>query len=90
MRNAPTISRRSTAIGCRRAMVVTAFSSISRCSASTSIVRRYDTSGERGVALHQGFGRGGDLLVVEAPHVRNLTRKLLQVGIKSPSGMYRP
>ena len=35
MRNAPTISRRSTAIGWRRAMVVTAFSSISRCNAST-------------------------------------------------------
>ena len=33
-RSALTISRRSTAIGWRRAMVSTAFSSISRCSAS--------------------------------------------------------
>ena len=33
-RSAATISRRSTAIGCRRAMVRIAFSSISRCSAS--------------------------------------------------------
>src|SRR5664280_2516826 len=34
MRRAPTISRKSTAIGCRRAIVSTAFSSISRCNAS--------------------------------------------------------
>src|SRR5262245_21678442 len=33
-RSAPTISRRSTAMGCRRAIVSTAFSSISRCSVS--------------------------------------------------------
>src|SRR5262249_53594883 len=35
-RSAPTISRKSTAIGWRRAIVSTAFSSISACSASTS------------------------------------------------------
>jgi hypothetical protein len=52
------------------------------------IVRRYDTSGERGVALHQGFGGAGDLLVVEATHVRNLSCKLLQVCVKRPGGMF--
>jgi hypothetical protein len=35
VRNVPTISRKSIAIGCRRTMVATAFSSISRCRWST-------------------------------------------------------
>src|SRR5262245_30195192 len=50
MRSALTTSRRSTAIGCRRAMVSTAFSSTSRCSASidgSSAIARWARSASR-------------------------------------------
>src|SRR5215470_206599 len=50
IRSALTTSRRSTAIGCRRAMVSTAFSSTSRCSASidgSSAIARWARSASR-------------------------------------------
>src|SRR5258705_7645583 len=50
MRSALTTSRRSTAIGCRRAIVSTAFSSTSRCSASidgSSAIARWARSASR-------------------------------------------
>lgn len=48
------------------------------------IICRYDPFGERSVALKQGIDRVSDLLAVEAAHLRNVARKLLQVCVKSP------
>ena len=57
MRSAPTISRRSIAIGWRRAIVRIAFSSISRCSASICASAAIDSLGELDVALGQRIDR---------------------------------
>ena len=79
---APTISRRSTAIGWRRAMVRIAFSSISRCIASIVASVAITCCGELGVAVGQRVHGVGDLLLGEAAHLGDLAGELLQIGVE--------
>ena len=68
MRIAPMISRRSTAIGWRRAMVRIACSSISRCSASRRGSLAIDLLGERDVDLAQRVHRVDHHFFGDAAH----------------------
>ena len=88
MRSAPTISRRSTAIGCRRAMVSTAFSSISRCSASMLRIAGHGALRAVGVAPRQRVDRIGDLPLGEAAHLRDHPGELLEVDVEGLGGVF--
>ena len=88
MRSAPTISRRSTAIGWRRAMVSTAFSSISRCKRVDRGVGRHHALGEIGVALGQRIDRIGDLLLGQAAHLGDHAGEVLQVDVEGLGGVF--
>ena len=86
-RNAPTISRKSTAIGWRRAIVSTAFSSISRCKASilaSAAVTRCASAVSR---LASASTEIGDLLFGEAAHFGDHAGEILQVGVESLGGV---
>ena len=87
-RNAPTISRRSTAIGWRRAMVRIARSSISRCSASIVGSSRHDALRQRGVALGERIDRLGDLLFGEPAHLGDHAGEILQVAVEGLRGVF--
>ncbi len=86
-RIAATISRRSTAIGWRRAMVRIAFSSISRCRLSMARSERDHALRQRGVALGERVDRVGDLLLGEAAHLGDHAGELLQIGVESLGGV---
>ena len=87
-RSAPTISRRSTAIGWRRAMVSTALSSISCCSASIAAVGRDHALGALDIALGQRVDGIRDLLLGEAAHLRDHAAELLQVDVEGLGGVF--
>ena len=87
-RSAPTISRRSTAIGWRRAMVRMAFSSISRCSASICASAAITLLRELGVAARQRIDGVGDLLLGEAAHLGDHAGELLQIDVEGLGDMF--
>ena len=88
MRSALTISRRSTAIGWRRAMVSTALSSISCCkasmAASTPITRRARSASR----LASASTEFGDLLLGEAAHLGDHAGEVLQVDVEGLGGVF--
>ena len=88
MRIAATISRRSTAIGWRRAMIRTACSSISRCSASIVACRRRSRAAARSTSrLIKRVDARRDLLSASPPISAILPRELLQLVVEGLDGM---
>ena len=88
-RSAPTISRRSTAIGWRRAMVRIAFSSISRCSASIVASAAITLAGELDVAARPARATASAIsLLGKAAHLGDHAGQLLQVGVEGLGDMF--
>ena len=69
-------------------MVRTAFSSISRCSASMRRIAGDDALGAVGVAARQRVDRVGDLLLGEPAHLGDHAGELLQVGVEGLGGVF--
>ena len=73
------ISRRSIAIGCRRAMVRIACSSISRCSVSSRGSVAIDLMGERGVAGAERVHRVDHHFLGDAAHLGDAALEQVEI-----------
>ena len=88
-RIAPTISRRSTAIGWRRAMVSTARSSISALQIVDLGVGGDHALAERDVAADQRVDGIDDHALGKTAHLRDQPGQFLQIAVERLGGMFR-
>ncbi len=87
-RMAPTISRRSTAIGWRRAMVSTARSSIGALQDVDLDVGSHDPLAERDVAADQRVDGIDDHAFGQAAHLGDQPRQFLQIAVERFCGVF--
>ena len=88
MRSALTISRRSTAIGWRRAMVSTALLLDLALQRVDRGVGRDHALGALGVALGERIDRIGDLLLGQAAHLGDHAGEILKIDVESLGGVF--